>query len=117
MSAPVTHGDAELLARRDALVAEIRALASQRAEAADQLLLAERDRFLREEKGPDSANVHVRGFLRDLARTLDDARRDLSRALRDAEEHAARAVRAQARRRALESLLARMASALEDGAR
>lgn len=112
------HDDAAaLLARRDALLAEVRALAAERADTEERLLRAERDRFLREERGPDSGNAHMRGFLRDLGRGLDDARGDLVRRIRDAQENAALHARAEARRKALESLLARIATALEDGHR
>lgn len=108
---------AELLARRDALRADLLALARQRVDAEDALLDALRRRWVRESAGPDATNAHLAGIVRDLARSLEDARDARSRALRDAQIEGDRLHALRARRASLERTLARLAQAAQGEAR
>ena len=99
-----------LLSRRDALAHEIRDLRRRRRDSEDAIFDAERRRLVREAELP-TAGAHLRGFVRDLARALEDAQRELSRAQQDEQEIAVLTARTAARRTALESLLARLSQA------
>lgn len=114
MNSGQSGGLDELRARRDALMAEIREIARRELDESERLLEAERARWHREDLGPDSANAHLRGFIRDLSRSLEEAQSERARALRDARDLAIRLERMIARRGAIEAFLARVAANLPE---